>query len=120
MLTCSSTLLLLVCWRGLDVGGDGGRESCLRRMPESVISCRSHFSLFGLGVNAPHSMGGGKASTSSAADPGFDSRFPRGNFSGSSHTSDLNIGSPVATLPGAWSYRVSAWTGWSGGSILSE
>ena len=29
-------------------------------------------------------------------------------FSGSSHTSDLNIGTPVATLPGAWRYRVSA------------
>ena len=25
-----------------------------------------------------------------------------GIFSGSSHTSDLNIGTPVATLPGAW------------------
>ena len=32
-------------------------------------------------------------------------------FSGSSHTSDLNIGTPVATLPGAWRYRVSAGTG---------
>ena len=28
-----------------------------------------------------------------------------GIFSGSSHTSDLNIGTPVATLPGAWRYR---------------
>ena len=34
-----------------------------------------------------------------------------GIFSGSSHTSDLNIGTPVATLPGAWCYRVSAGTG---------
>ena len=40
------------------------------------------------------------------------------SFSGSSLTSDLKIGSPVATLPGAWCYRVSAATGWSGGSIL--
>ena len=31
-----------------------------------------------------------------------------GIFSGSSHTSDLKIGTPVATLPGAWRYRVSA------------
>ena len=41
-----------------------------------------------------------------------------GIFSGSSHTSDLNIGTPVATLPGACRYRVSAGTGWPGVSIL--
>ena len=35
----------------------------------------------------------------------------RQDFSGSSHTSDLKIGTPVATLPGAWDYRVSAGTG---------
>ena len=40
-----------------------------------------------------------------------------GIFSGSSHTSDLNIGTPVATLPGAWRYRVSAGTGRPGVSI---
>ena len=40
-----------------------------------------------------------------------------GAFSGSSHTSDLKIGTPVATLPGAWRYRVSAWTGRPGVSI---
>ena len=34
-----------------------------------------------------------------------------GIFSGSSHTSDLKIGTPVATLPGAWRYRVSTGTG---------
>ena len=39
-------------------------------------------------------------------------------FSGSSHTSDLNIGTPVATLPGAWRYRVSTGTGRPGVSIL--
>ena len=39
-------------------------------------------------------------------------------FSGSSHTSDLKIGTPVATLPGAWHYRVSAGTGRPGVSIL--
>ena len=41
-----------------------------------------------------------------------------GIFSGSSHTSDLKIGTPVAALPGAWCYRVSAGTGWPGISIL--
>ena len=39
-------------------------------------------------------------------------------FSGSSHTSDLKIGTPVATLPGAWCYRVSAGTGQPSVSIL--
>ena len=33
------------------------------------------------------------------------------DFSWSSHTSDFSIGTPVATLPGAWHYRVSAATG---------
>ena len=43
-----------------------------------------------------------------------------GIFAGSSHTSDLklNIGTPVATLPGAWRYRVSTGTGRPGVSIL--
>ena len=39
-----------------------------------------------------------KASASGAEDPGFESRLRR-NFSGSSHTSLLKIGTPVATLP---------------------
>ena len=38
--------------------------------------------------------------------------------SGSSHTSDLNIGTPVATLTGTWRYRVSAGTGRPSVSIL--
>ena len=38
-----------------------------------------------------------KASTSGAEDPGFESRVRR-DFSGSSHTSDLKSGTPVATL----------------------
>ena len=41
-----------------------------------------------------------------------------GIFSGSSHTSDLTIGTPVATLAGAWRYRVSTGTGRPGVSIL--
>ena len=39
-------------------------------------------------------------------------------FSGSSHTSDSKIGTPVDTLPGVWCYRVSAGTGRPGVSIL--
>ena len=41
-----------------------------------------------------------------------------GTFSGSSHTRDLKIGTLVATLPGAWHYRVSAGTGRPGVSKL--
>ena len=41
-----------------------------------------------------------------------------GIFSGSSHTSDLKIGTPVATLPGAWRYRVRVGTGRPGVSVL--
>ena len=58
-----------------------------------------------------------KASTSSVEDPGFESLLRR-DFSGSSHTSDLKIGTPVATLPGAWRYRVSAGAGRPGVSVL--
>ena len=58
-----------------------------------------------------------KASASGAEGPEFESRLRR-DFSGSRHTSDLKIGTPVATLPGAWHYRVRAGTGRPGVSIL--
>ena len=58
-----------------------------------------------------------KASTSGAEDPGFESLLRR-DFSGSSHTSDSKIGTPVATQPGAWHYRVRAGTGRPGVSIF--
>ena len=58
-----------------------------------------------------------KAPASRAEDPGFESRLRR-NFSGSSHTSDSKIGTPVATLQGAWRYRVSAGNSRPGVSIL--
>ena len=57
------------------------------------------------------------ASTPRAEDSGFESCL-RLEFSGSSHTSDLKIGTPVASLPGAWCFRVSAGTGRPGVSIL--
>ena len=38
-----------------------------------------------------------KASASRVEDPGFESRW-RWDFSGSNHTNDLKIGTPVATL----------------------
>ena len=59
-----------------------------------------------------------KASASREADPGFDSSLRHGDCSGSIHTSDLQIGTVVATQPGAWRYWVSAGTGWPGVSIL--
>ena len=58
-----------------------------------------------------------KASASRAEDPGFEPHM-RQAFSGSSHTSDFKIGTPAATLPGAWRYRVITGTGWPGVSIL--
>ena len=58
-----------------------------------------------------------KASVSRAEDSGFESRLS-GNFFGSSPTSDLKIGTPVATLPGGCRLRVSAGTGWPCVSIL--
>ena len=56
-----------------------------------------------------------QASASKAEDPGFDSGLRHGDFSGSSHSSDLKIGTPVATLPGTWRCQC---TGWPGVSIL--
>ena len=50
-------------------------------------------------------------------DPGFESHLRR-DFSGSSRTSDLKIGTPMSTLPSAWRYRVSAGIGWPGVNIL--
>ena len=75
--------------------------------------------MFGMPLSLNHRFVGPvvKVSASRADDPGFKSRFRR-DFSGSSHTSDLKIGTPVATLPGAWCYRASAGTGWPGVSIL--
>ena len=58
-----------------------------------------------------------KASALRVVDTGFKSLF-RWDYSGSSHTCDLKIGTPVATLPGTLHYRVSAWSGWPDVSIL--
>ena len=51
-----------------------------------------------------------KAPALGAEDPEFESLLRR-DFSWWSHTSDFKIGTPVATLPGAWRCRVSAGTG---------
>ena len=79
----------------------------------SVCLCVSHSvsvsdCLVGLVVRRPPRER--KVPASNPACPGI--------FSGSSHTGDLKIGTPVATLPGAWRYRVSTGTGQPGVSIL--
>ena len=58
-----------------------------------------------------------KVSASIAEDPGFKSRLRQDFFRVKSYR-DLKIGTPVATLPGAWCYRISAGTGRPGVSIL--
>ena len=60
-----------------------------------------------------------KASAWKAEDLGFESHLRR-DFSRSSHTSDLKIVTPVATLQSAWRNGVSAGTGRPGVSILGE
>ena len=57
----------------------------------------------------------GKSSALRAADLGFNSHS---DFSRLSHTSDLKIGTSVATLLCACCHRVSAGTGWLGVGIL--
>ena len=59
----------------------------------------------------------GMASASRAEDPGFKSCLWR-DFSGSNHTIELNIGTPVATMPGTWQYSVSTGTARPSVSIL--
>ena len=59
-----------------------------------------------------------KASASRAEGPGFESRLRRDFFRGRVIPVTSKIGTPVATLPGAWRYRVSIGTGRPGVSIL--
>ena len=59
-----------------------------------------------------------RVSASRVAGLGFDSRLHHGDISGSGRTSDLEIGPPVATLPGVWCYRPSPLTGLPDVSIL--
>ena len=58
-----------------------------------------------------------KASAAREEDPGSNAACAR-IFPGSSHSSDLKIGTPVTTLRGAGHYRVSAGTGLPSVSIL--
>ena len=66
----------------------------------------------------PPRWSSGKGVRLESGRPGFGSRFPCGSFCWSSHTSHLKIVTPVATLPGAWRYTVSAGTGRPGVDTL--
>ena len=80
-----------------------------------VITSQHQFTA--ISQHTSHRLAGLAASASEAEDPGFEFRLRR-DFPESSHTSDFKIGNPVATLPGAWHYRVSAGTGRSAVGIL--
>ena len=95
------------------------RPLLLQQTAQAGIVWKGHYSIFThtVLVYGPPRWPSGKASASRAEDPGSKSRLRR-DFSGSSHTSDLKIGTPVATLPGAQRYRVSTGTGRPCVSIL--
>ena len=93
--------------RGGKGGGEEGKERGRSLHVDVLIVCISH-RLVGLVVRRPPRERKVPGSNPACA----------GIFSGSSHTSDLNIGTPVATLPGAWRYRVSTGIGRPGVSIL--
>ena len=99
----NSLQVTLHAQRNTDTGDNRNCSSC-RRLMRSARGDR----LVGLVVRRPPRERRVPGSNPACA----------GIFSGSSHTSDLKIGTPVATLPGAWRYRVSAGTGRPGVSIL--
>ena len=92
--------------------------SCLTASTARALLCRAN-RLICLVVKASF-LESGRSRVPIPLAPGF--------FPGSSHTSDLKTGTPVATLPGAWRYRVSAgtgrpgvgdWVSWKVGSATS-
>ena len=96
------------------MGRDGGREGGCPASPlDALDASRPHLAQYCPSLSLrtkTDRLPGGRFG-------GFESRL-RQDFSWLSHTCDLQIGTPVATLPGAWRYRVSAGTGWPSVSIL--
>ena len=98
-------------------GGGGGLFRCLTLVRRSSVC--SSLSTASLSLSKVHRLVG-----LVVRRPPPERKIPGSNpacagiFSGSSHTSDLENGTPVATLPGAWRYRVSTGTGRPGVSIL--
>ena len=70
------------------------------QQPQSTWKVRTHSLIYG-----PPRWPGGRASASKVADLGLNPRFTCGAFSRSSYASHFKCVTPVATLPGAWSYR---------------
>ena len=107
-------ILALCYWlkRLAEKGGESNRST--QRKPTTTrlrglfVGCLTSHRLVGLVVRRPPRERKIPGSNPACA----------GIFSGSSHTSDFKIGTPVATLPGAWCYRVSTGTGRPGVSIL--
>ena len=123
-LLCLHFLLCVISHQFLcqsDIVKAGVRSTLISHFSENfqAFDCVGKKIWFWTLLSAGNRLGGllVKASASGAEDPGFESRL-RQDFSGSSHTSDLKIGTPVTTLPGAWHYRVSTGTGWPGVSTL--
>ena len=111
-------------WReGEGRGRRGGSLTCTSPGPRRPRGPRPGFPCFELLEVSPSYLDRllglvVKASASRADSIPGSNPACAGIFPGSSHTSDLKIGTPVATLPGAWRYRVSTGTGWLGVSIL--
>ena len=74
----------------------GGVSSCHTIMLQTIV----YLTYLSLCPGLPR-WPSGKASASRAKVPGSNPACA-GIFSGLSHTCDLNIGTPVATLPGDW------------------
>ena len=60
----------------------------------------------------------GKASASRAEGLGSIPTFAVDLIVRSTHTSDFNIDTPVATVPGVWRFRISTGNGWPGVNVL--
>ena len=91
---CWSTVWMLLNWNRMHIMSNRCHD--IQTRPKNLVNfCLTVDRLVGLVVRRPPRER--KIPGSNPACDGF--------FSGSSHTSDLKIGNPVATLPGAWRYR---------------
>ena len=87
------------------------RTGCLPHLSDAMyLSSPSHVCLVGLALHHPTPLAPPPSPSSRAAGLGSVPSFAVDLVSSSSHTSDFNMGTPVAALPGAWCYRVSAGT----------
>ena len=84
------------------------RMRLIRKMAGAAHRSRGRF------ASAGHPQwSGGVGSASRARDTGFDPLILRWSY-----ISDLQSPTLLAAIPGTWSYRVSAGTGWSRVSVL--